>query len=45
MGDKAFPELLNLITNQGNHFYEKLPLTQIPHNLIYKQNGELVFYR
>jgi anaerobic magnesium-protoporphyrin IX monomethyl ester cyclase len=43
MGDKAFPELLNLISNEGNHFYEKLPLTQIPHNLIYEHNRELVF--
>jgi anaerobic magnesium-protoporphyrin IX monomethyl ester cyclase len=43
MGDKAFPELLNLIVNEGSNFYEKLPLSQIPHNLIYKHNNELVF--
>jgi radical SAM superfamily enzyme YgiQ (UPF0313 family) len=43
MGDKVFPELLNLIVKEGRHFFEKLPISQIPHNLIYKHNGELVF--
>jgi hypothetical protein len=28
---------------EGNHFYEKIPAHQVPHNLIYKQQQELVF--
>jgi radical SAM superfamily enzyme YgiQ (UPF0313 family) len=43
MGDKVFPELLDIIIKEGNHFYEKIPLAQLPHNLIYKYQNELVF--
>ena len=43
MGDKAFPELLNLIVLHGNDFYIKIESSKVPHNLIYKHNHELVF--
>jgi radical SAM superfamily enzyme YgiQ (UPF0313 family) len=43
MGDKVFPELLNLIVKEGKRFYEHIPVAQIPHNLIYKNQSELVF--
>jgi hypothetical protein len=43
MGDVAFPQLLDLIVKEGKHFYEKIPAHQVPHNLIYKQQQELVF--
>jgi radical SAM superfamily enzyme YgiQ (UPF0313 family) len=43
MGDVAFPQLLDLIVKEGKYFYEKIPAHQVPHNLIYKQQQELVF--
>jgi radical SAM superfamily enzyme YgiQ (UPF0313 family) len=43
MGDKVFPELLHQILKDGNHFYKKITSAQIPHNLIYKNQNEIVF--
>ena len=43
MGDVAFPQLLDLITNSGKQFYNTIPAHQVPHNLIYKHQNDLVF--
>ena len=43
MGDIAFPQLLDLVVKKGKHFYDKIPAAEVPHNLIYKNQHELVF--
>lgn len=43
MGDFAFPQLLNLIIKYGRDFIEKIESNLIPHNLIYKNNSNIVF--